>query len=115
MLLWEQGYARKSKTTSLTSGFLFPILFKEKSDDKKMIFVFICVFSTLKDSKFAVVDFSEILKCIDLNRIDKYKDNQSVKIKLIKRHRNFNIYGTNHPDKKDSSIKILVNNINGLI
>ena len=69
----------------------------------------------IKDSKFAVVDSSEILKCIDLNRIDKYKDNQSVKIKLIKRHRNFNIYGTNHPDKKDSSIKILVNNINGLI
>ena len=58
-------------------------IFKEKSDDKKMVFVFICAFSTLKDSKFAVVDSSEILKCIDLNRIDKYKDNQSVKIGYV--------------------------------
>lgn len=86
--------------------------------DKKILFVFICALPKLKDSKFAVIKSDEVLKCIDLNRVDKYKNNQNIKIKLIKKHRKFDVYGTNHSDennKVDNTMKIDVNSVKDLI
>jgi len=70
----------------------------------------------LNKSKIAVIPKDIIFNCIDLNREDKYKS-QSVKVRFIKSHRDFDIYGTTRSDKfegKDNTFKVCIKNIDEL-
>lgn len=83
---------------------------------RKLYFVFVCGRKALNRSKISVAYKDMIFKCIDLNRIDKYK-NQSIKVRLIKGHRDFDIYGTARADKlynEDNTLKVKVNSIDQL-
>lgn len=86
------------------------------TDDRSLYFVFVCGSSSLNKSRIAVISQDIIYKCIDVNRENKYKS-QSVKIRLIKNHRDFDVYGTARSDKfenKDNTIKVRVKNIDEL-
>ncbi|MCD2348245.1 hypothetical protein [Clostridium guangxiense] len=83
---------------------------------RKLYFIFVCGRKALNKSRISVVYKDIIFKCIDLKRIDKYK-NQSIKVRLIKGHRDFDIYGTARADKLDgldNTLKVKVNNIDQL-
>jgi hypothetical protein len=87
-----------------------------KSVNRKFYFAFVCGRSSLNKSRIAVIPKDIIFQCIDVNRTDKYKS-QSVKIRLIKGHRDFDIYGTARADKldaKDNTLKVRVKNIDEL-
>lgn len=89
---------------------------KCNTKNKQFLFVFVCGQVRLSQSKVAVVSSEDVFNCIDLNRNDKYKI-QSIKIRLIKGHRSFDIYGTARADKKngiDNTLKIKCNNIDDL-
>ncbi len=84
--------------------------------NRNLYFVFVCGRSSLNKSKIAVIHKDIIFKCIDVNREDKYKS-QSVKVRLIKGHWNFDVYGTAIADKfdgKDNTFKVRGNNIEEL-
>ncbi|MCT4662951.1 MAG: hypothetical protein N4A40_13930 [Tissierellales bacterium] len=83
------------------------------SEDKQFYFVFVCGKLSLNKSKVAVVPKEKIFQCIDLNRLDKYK-NQSAKIRLVKGHWSFDVYGTARADKlggKDNTFQVRIKNI----
>lgn len=85
----------------------------EKYNSRLIKFIFICGLKKLNGSKIAIADISDVFQCIDINRTDKYKA-QAVKIRYIKKHRNFDMYGTARSDKNkfnDNTIKIKHNNI----
>lgn len=85
-------------------------------NDRKLYFIFICGKKSLNKSKIAIISKDVVTKCIDLKRIEKYK-NQGIKIRLIKKHWNFDIYGTARADQingKDNTIKVRINNIDEL-
>lgn len=89
-----------------------------RDETKQMYFAFVCGQSVLNQSRIAVVPEDIVLKCIDINRSDKYKP-QSVKVKLTKGEWNFSIYGTAKEDKdkgtgKDTAFKVRVKNIDEL-
>lgn len=84
-----------------------------EADNRNLYFVFVCGNSSLNKSKIAVIYKDKIFKCIDLNREDKYKS-QSIKIRFIKHHRNFDVYGTAWSDKlkeRDNTLKVSIKNI----
>lgn len=86
---------------------------KIEEDNRNLYFAFICGQKALNKSKIAVVPKEIIFQCIDIDRIQKYKS-QSVKIKLIKSQRDFNIYGTARADKengKDNTLSVRANNV----
>ncbi|NFI54973.1 hypothetical protein FDA48_00990 [Clostridium botulinum] len=81
---------------------------KEKTIGRELIFVFVCGQSKLTKSKIAAIPSDKIFQCIDLERKDKYKG-QKIKIRLIKGHWDFDIYGTAREDKKngkDNTLKV---------
>lgn len=87
-----------------------------KSNNRDLYFVFVCGRKSLNKSRIAVVSKDIIFQCIDVYRIDKYKS-QSVKIRLIKGHWDFDVYGTARADKvedNDNTFKVRVNNIDEL-
>lgn len=87
-----------------------------ESVNRKLYFVFVCGRSSLNKSRIAVIPEDIISQCIDVNRTDKYKS-QSVKIRIIKGHREFDVYGTARSDKlnaKDNTLKVRVKNIDEL-
>ncbi len=87
-----------------------------KSNKRDLYFVFVCGRQSFNKSKIAVIPHDVIYQCIDINRTDKYKG-QSVKIKLIKGHWDFDVYGTARADKInniDNTIKVRVKNIDEL-
>lgn len=82
-------------------------------EDRELYFVFVCGNIKLNKSRIAVIKKDDIFNCIDLSRDDKYKL-QNIKIRLVKGHRDFDVYGTNRSDKlgeKDNTIKSRVKNI----
>jgi hypothetical protein len=75
--------------------------------------IFICGRKSFNKSRIAVVPKDIVFQCIDLNREDKYKS-QEVKIRHIKGHWNFDVYGTARSDKvkgKDNTLKVRIKNI----
>lgn len=87
-----------------------------KSNNRDLYFVFVCGRKSLNKSRIAVVSKDIIFQCIDVYRIDKYKS-QSVKIRLIKGHWDFDVYGTARADKvedNDNTFKVRVSNIDEL-
>lgn len=86
------------------------------ADNRKLYFIFVCGKTSLNRSRIAVVSKDIIFQCIDLNREDKYKS-QSIKVRLLKGHWNFDVYGTARADKlegKDNTFKVRIKNINDL-
>lgn len=86
------------------------------SDKRKLYFVFVCGRLSLNKSKIAVIPQDIIFQCIDVNRENKYKS-QDIKIKLIKGHWDFDVYGTARDDKSgvnDTTFKIRIKNIDDL-
>lgn len=89
---------------------------KKKTKEKKFLFVFICGQSKLSKSKIAVIPNEVVFQCIDNKRQDKYKQ-QNIRIRLIKSHWDFDIYGTAREDKKngeDNTLKVRSKNIDEL-
>lgn len=87
------------------------------AENRKLYFIFVCGKTSLNRSRIAVVSKDIIFQCIDLNREDKYKS-QSIKIRLLKGHWNFDVYGTARADKlegKDNTFKVRIKNINDLL
>lgn len=87
-----------------------------KTENRKLFFVFVCGRQSLNKSKIAVVPQDIIHQCIDTNRTDKYKS-QSIKIRLIKGHWDFDVYGTARADminNTDNTFKVRVKNIDEL-
>lgn len=85
-------------------------------DNRQVYFVFICGNLILNETKIAVVSYADVLQCIDINRIDKYKS-QSIKVKLGKGGHNFQVYGTARADQLhslDNTLKIPTTNIDTL-
>lgn len=85
-------------------------------NNRILYFVFVCGRSSLNKSRIAVIPKDIIFKCIDVNRENKYKS-QNVKIRLIKGHWDFDVYGTARSDKfegKDNTFKVRVKNIDEL-
>ncbi|WP_353893748.1 hypothetical protein PRVXH_000509 [Proteinivorax hydrogeniformans] len=83
------------------------------TDNKKLYFAFVCGRLSLNKSRIALISHDIVLQCIELNRTAKYKD-QSVKIRLIKGHWNFDVYGTKRADKlegQDNTLKVRVKNM----
>ena len=59
-----------------------------------VLFIFICGQLNLSQSKVAVVPMDIVSKCISLD-YENNCENQTIKISLIKRSRNFEIYSMN--------------------
>ncbi|WZL80722.1 hypothetical protein QBE53_13040 [Vallitaleaceae bacterium 9-2] len=81
--------------------------------ERTFVFCCICGEEDLNKSKLLLLDRETVRSCIDLERKDKYKP-QSLKLRFIKGHWDFDIYGTARSDKKkgnDNTIKIRANNI----
>jgi len=81
--------------------------------NRDFLFCCICGEEELHKSKMVLVDRKTATTCIDLYRGNKYKT-QSLKVRYVKGHWDFDIYGTARNDKldnKDSTIKIRANNI----
>lgn len=72
---------------------------KDNTNDKERLFIFICGQPKLIKSKIAVLPSEIVFKCMDIKRQDKYKL-QNIKIRLIKGHWDFDVYGTARADKK---------------
>ncbi|AOZ93608.1 hypothetical protein [Paenibacillus crassostreae] len=87
-----------------------------KSEGRQMYFAFVCGKTALNKSKIAIIPESIIFKYIDIDRNNKYKG-QSIKIKLVKGHWDFDVYGTARSDKVDgldNTLKVRVKNIDEL-
>lgn len=77
-------------------------------DKRKIYFVFICGSMPFNETKIATVSYEDVLQCIELNPLDKYKS-QGIKIRLQKNGRSFQVYGTLRSDKInqiDNTLKI---------
>lgn len=87
---------------------------KDLIDSKKeFYFCTVCGESKLNGSKLVVIDKESALDCIDLNRKNMYKP-QHLKVRHVKGHWNFDIYGTSRADKKhgdDNTIQVKANGI----
>jgi hypothetical protein len=82
-----------------------------RSNSKKLYFVFICGEEKLNKSKIAIAKDNIIFECIDTKRNEKYKQ-QSVKIRFIKGHWDYDFYGTALSDEKngvDTTKKVRIN------
>lgn len=80
---------------------------------RDLYFIFVCGRKSLNKSRIAVVPKNVIFQCVDFKRIQKYKS-QSIKIRLIKGHWDFNIYGTARADKingHNNTLKVRTNSI----
>lgn len=89
---------------------------KEETKNKNLLFVFVCGQPKLSQSKVAVIPAYIVYKCIDVDRKHKYKT-QKIKIRLVKGHWDFDVYGTAREDKKgelDNTLKVRTNNIDDL-
>ncbi|OBY11857.1 hypothetical protein [Clostridium paraputrificum] len=76
-------------------------------------FVFICGQEKLNESTIAVISFDELLKCIDIDRVHKYKP-QNVMIRYYKGQKAFRVYGTTRDeisDGKENALRIKTNRI----
>lgn len=84
-----------------------------EANDRILYFIFVCGRKSLNKSRIAVVPKEVISQCVDFKRIQKYKS-QSIKIRLIKGHWDFDIYGTARADKingHDNTLKVRINSI----
>lgn len=89
---------------------------KNNLNGKEFLFIFICGQPKLAKSRIAVVPSDKVFQCMDIDRHDKYKQ-QNIKIRLIKGHWDFDVYGTAREDKKndsDNTIKVRTQNIDEL-
>lgn len=116
-------YAEKpSSKSKIKDSFIWNFSFTENqideinainSEGRNLYFIFICGRKSFNKSRIAVVPKDIVFQCIDLNREDKYKS-QEVKIRHIKGHWNFDVYGTARSDKvkgKDNTLKVRIKNI----
>ena len=79
--------------------------------NRKLYFAFICGDEKLNKSKIAIATDEVIFKCIDTNRYEKYKQ-QSIKIRFIKGHWDYDFYGTALSDMQngeDTTLKVRIN------
>ncbi len=86
---------------------------KNNINNRELNFIFVCGQPKLSQSKIAVINTEILFKCIDVNRKDKYKQ-QNIKIKLRKGSWNFGVYGTNWDDKingRDNTLSVGTNSI----
>ena len=88
-----------------------------KPEGRQMYFAFVCGRTALNKSQIAIIPEGIIFQCIDIDRNNKYKG-QCIKIKLVKGHWDFDVYGTARSDKVaglDNTLKVRVKNIDELL
>ena len=88
-----------------------------KCDGRQMYFAFVCGKTALNKSEIAIIPDYTIFQCIDIGRNNKYKA-QSIKIRYVKGHWDFDVYGTAKSDKVDgldNTLKVRVENIDELL